>query len=137
MPMITVDQQATFTAPPIAIAVGPRLKYDSTEQDITRDGERKWTVQAAVTYTPDWAGGKGQAEVIEVTLAGEDPAASGIAPGTPVDFAGLRCGVMAAEKTETGRVRGGKLYWQAATVRPVTRPNGNGSRPAAAAARAE
>jgi hypothetical protein len=43
----------------------------------------------------------------------------GIAPGTSVEFADLRCGVSAPEKRENGRVVGGKLWFQASAVRPV------------------
>lgn len=117
--LITVAQQDTFTAPPIVMSVGPRMKFGSdTEQEVTRDGERKWTVQAAVSYAPEF-GMKAQAEVIEVTLTGEDPAAV-ISPGTPVEFERLRCGVSAPEKTDSGRVRGGRLYWMAQGVGPVS-----------------
>ena len=70
--MITVSQSETFSAPPIAMAVGPRLKFGTDEQDVTRDGERKWSVQVAVSYVPEF-GMKAQAEVIEVTHHGRGP----------------------------------------------------------------
>ena len=119
--IITVSQQDTFTAPPIVMSVGPRMKFGSdTEQEVTRDGERKWTVQAAVSYAPEF-GMKAVAEVIEVTITGEDPSAS-VAPGTPVEFNRLRCGVSAPEQRQRqdgsgSRVVGGRLYWMAAGVR--------------------
>lgn len=116
---ITVAQQDTFSAPPIALAAGPRLKFGSTEQDVSRDGEKKWTVQAAVTYVPEF-GMKPVAEVIEVTVTGGDDPSEFLAPGTPVEFNRLRVGVSAPEKRDNGRVVGGKLYWMATAVRPVS-----------------
>lgn len=117
--IITVDQQSTFTAPPIAMAAGPRLKFGTDEQDITRDGERKWSIQCAVSYTPE-PGMRAVAEVIEVVVTGgEDPSAA-ITPGTPVQFNRLRAGVSAPEKRDNGRIAGGRLYWMATGVRPVT-----------------
>jgi hypothetical protein len=119
--IITVSQQDTFTAPPIVMSVGPRLKFNSTEQDVTRDGELKWLVQVAVSYAPQF-GMKPVAEVIEVSVTGADPSAS-IAPGTPVEFNRLQVGVSAPEQRERKdggtRISGGRLYWMAAGVRPA------------------
>ncbi len=131
--MITVDQQSTFATPPLCMSVGPRMKYGTDQQDITRNGERKWSVQAAVSYVAE-NGMRPVAEVIDVGLVGEDPSAL-IQPGMPVQFDRLRTGVTAPEATQEGRVRGGRLYWMADGVRPFS-PNGNG-RPAPVAAKAE
>jgi hypothetical protein len=131
--MITVDQQATFASPPLCMSVGPRLKFGTDVQDVTRNGEKKWSVQVAVSYFPEY-GMRGVAEVIEIGLVGADPAAT-IQPGMPVQFDRLRCGVSAPEKTDEGRVRGGRLYWSADGVRPFS-GTGNG-RPVPAGARAE
>jgi hypothetical protein len=123
MPGILVISQAeTFTRPPIVMEVAPRLKFGSSEdQDVTRDGEPKWTVQAAVSYAPQF-GMKPVAEVIEVTITGADPSAD-VPPGTPVEFNRLQVGVSAPEQRERKeggtRVVGGKLYWMAAGVRPA------------------
>ncbi len=118
--LITVSQPETFSAAPIAMAVGPRLKFGTDEQDVNRDGERKWSVQVAVSYAPEF-GMKAVAEVIEVTITGDDPA---IDPGTPVEFNRLRVGVSAPEQRDNGRggnrVVGGKLYWMAAGVRAAS-----------------
>ena len=46
---LTIDTNATFQAV-LLMASGPKLKFGSTEQDISARGERKWDVQAAVTY---------------------------------------------------------------------------------------
>jgi len=134
--LITVSQAETFTAAPIVMAVSPKLEFNSDSQQVTRDGEKKWTVQAAVSYIPQY-GMKAVAEVIEITLVGEQPS---ISPGTSVEFNKLQVGVSAAEQRERKdgpgtRVVGGKLYWSAAGVRPAG-ASGNGH-PAPAGARAE
>jgi hypothetical protein len=115
MPTIYVDQGATFTAPPIAISTGPKLKFGTDVQDVNSDGEARWVVQAAVSYTPQY--GRQEAEVISVTLVGADP--SSITPGTVIEFQGLTAGVSAPEKRDSGRVVGGKLFWSATGVRPL------------------
>jgi hypothetical protein len=131
--MITVSQQETFSTPPLVMSAGPRLKFGTDQQDITRNGERKWSVQVAVSYFPDF-GMRAVAEVIEIGLTGEDPSLT-IQPGMPVQFDRLRVGATAPEATAEGRVRGGRLYWQADGVRPFS-GSGNG-KAAAAGARAE
>ena len=129
--MITVSQQETFSTPPLVMSAGPKLKFGSDQQDITRNGERKWSVQVAVTYFADY-GMRAQAEVIEVGLVGEAP---DVRPGMPVQFDRLRAGVSAPEKTDEGRVRGGRLYWSADGVRPFS-GSGNGH-PVTAGAKSE
>jgi hypothetical protein len=131
--MITVSQEETFQTPPLCMSVGPRNKFGTDQQDITRNGERKWSCQVAVSYFPDY-GMRAVAEVIEVGLTGEDPGLK-IQPGQPVQFDRLRVGATAPEKTEEGRVRGGRLYWQADGVRPFSGP-ANG-RPVTAGAKAD
>jgi hypothetical protein len=117
--LITVSQQETFTAPPIVMTVGPKLKFGSTDQDVSRDGEKKWSVQAAVSFGAEF-GMRPVAEVIEVTVTGEDPSAV-IAPGSAVEFSRLRLGISAPEQRERKeggtRVVGGKPYWLADGVR--------------------
>jgi hypothetical protein len=130
---IVVDQQSTFASPPFVMSVGPRLKFNSTEQDISRDGQRKWSCQVAVSYHAE-NGMRAQAEVIEVTIAGEDPSAI-VQPGMPVQFDRLRVGFSTPEmNSESGRIRGGKPFWQADGVRPFS-GTGNGH-PVAAGAKA-
>jgi hypothetical protein len=130
--MITVSQQETFSTPPLVMSAGPKLKFGTDTQDVTRNGERKWSVQVAVSYFADY-GMRAQAEVIEVGLVGGK--APEVEPGMPVQFDRLRCGVSAPEKTDEGRVRGGRLYWSADAVRPF---NGSGNgRPVPAGAKAE
>src|SRR5215475_6446235 len=63
---LTIDKAATFQAV-LLMASGPKLKFGSTEQDISARGERKWDVQAAVTYHAE-PGMKPVSEVIAVTV---------------------------------------------------------------------
>ena len=65
---LTIDTTATFQAV-LLMASGPKLKFGSTEQDISARGERKWDVQAAVTYHAE-PGMKPVSEVIAVTVTG-------------------------------------------------------------------
>ena len=73
---LTIDIAATFQAV-LLMASGPKLKFGSTEQDICARGERKWDVQAAVTYVAE-PGLKPVSEVIAVTVTG--PATDPCAP---------------------------------------------------------
>jgi len=121
---LTIDTNATFQAV-LLMASGPKLKYLSTEQDISARGERKWDVQAAVTFHPE-PGMKPVSEVIAVTVTGPgtDPCA-GLAPGTAIAFDRLRVGFSVPEARENGRgIRGGRPWYQATEVRPAhqTRP---------------
>ena len=67
---ITVSQQETFSTPPLVMSVGPKLKFGSDHQDITRNGERKWSCQAACQLLQRLRH-EARAEVIEVGLVGE------------------------------------------------------------------
>jgi hypothetical protein len=114
---LTIDIAATFQAV-LLMASGPKLKFGSTEQDISARGERKWDVQAAVTYHAE-PGMKPVSEVIAVTVTGPpaDPCGS-IAPGTAIVFDKMRVGFSPPEARENGRgIRGGRPWYAAANVR--------------------
>src|ERR1700722_3873922 len=99
---LTIDLAATFQTV-LLMASGPKLKFGSTEQDISARGERKWEVQAAVTYVPE-PGLKPVSEVIAVPVPG--PAAApcaGLPGGSAIVFARLRVGFSAPEARENGR----------------------------------
>lgn len=84
---LTIDTNATFQAV-LLMPSGPKLKFGSTEQDISARGECKWDVQAAVTYHAE-PGMKPVSEVITVTGPGTDPCAA-IPRGTPIVFDRMR-----------------------------------------------
>ncbi|HEY2640247.1 MAG TPA: hypothetical protein VGI66_10250 [Streptosporangiaceae bacterium] len=116
---LTIDITATFQAV-LLMASGPKLKFGSTEQDVSARGERKWDVQAAVTYFAE-PGMKPVSEVIAVTVTGpgSDPCAS-IPPGTPIVFDRMRVGFSVPEARENGRgIRGGRPWYQATDVHQV------------------
>jgi hypothetical protein len=113
---LTIDTTATFQAL-LLMASGPKLKFGSTEQDISARGERKWDVQAAVTFHAE-PGMKPVSEVIAVTVTGPatDPCA-GLASGTAIVFDRLRVGFSVPEARENGRgIRGGRPWYQAGDV---------------------
>jgi hypothetical protein len=119
-----INTRETFAAM-LLLSSGPRMRYGTDEQDITQNGERKWSAELAVTMHPE-AGRRPVSEVISVGLIGgnEDPARS-IMPGTPVEVDGFQVGVMAPEKREgSNRISGGKAYFSATAIRPAAGVNG-------------
>jgi len=117
----TVDARATF-AVALFMGSGPKLKFGSDTQDINSAGERKWTVQLAVTFFPEY-GMAPASDVIPVTmLGGTDPAAD-LTPGTPVDLDAFKVGISAPEQRERKdggtRVVGGKPFYSASAIRPA------------------
>ena len=110
---LTIDTNATFQAV-LLMASGPKLKFGSTEQDISARGERKWDVQAAVTYHAE-PGMKPVSEVIAVTVTGPPPTrAPRSRPGTPIVFD--RC-ASASPSPKPARTAAGS-----AAAAPGTRP---------------
>jgi hypothetical protein len=115
---ITIDAPKTF-ATMIAMSVGPKLKFGTDQQDISASGERKWTVQAAVTYLGEY-GMRPVSEVVDVTITrGEQPV---ITPGQVIELVDLRCGISAPERRDNGRISGGRLYFMASDARPASVP---------------
>ena len=86
---LTIDAAATFQAV-LLMASGPKLKFGSTEQDISARGERKWDVQAAVTYRPTFDGQRLQSEVIGITIAALNDPVDGVPVPSAVVFDQLR-----------------------------------------------
>lgn len=105
----------------------PRLEFGTERQEISATGEKKWTVDCAVTYIPV-PGMRPQSDVLTVTVTGpaSDPGLA-IPPGSQVELEQLRVGVSAPEKRDNGRIAGGRAYFMASGIRSV---NGRGSSPA-------
>ena len=115
---IHVDTDATF-ATLILMGITEKTKFGTDIPEVSALGEKKYTAEVAVQYRAE-NGMRAVSEVISATITGGDHAAIlGIAPGSPVVLDGLRCGVSAPEKREDGRVRGGKLYFMASSIRPA------------------
>lgn len=112
---LTVSTQQTFTTM-LLLSAAQKMKFGTDQPDITKNGERKYAVEVAVTYLAE-NGMRPVSEVISVGLIGGDLPT--IAPGTAIEFDTLRAGVSAPEKKENGRVTGGKLWWQGSGLRPA------------------
>jgi hypothetical protein len=116
--MLTVDVRSTFAAM-IVMSVAEKMKFGTEVPEVNAAGERKYTAELAVTYLAE-NGMRPVSEVISATITGGDhQAILSIPPGTPVTLDKLRCGVSAPEKRDDGRVRGGRLWFSAAGIRPV------------------
>ena len=114
---VHVDIRATF-ATILLMSIAEKLKFGTEVPEVSANGEAKYTAELAVTYRAE-NGMKPVSEVISATLTGGDRnAILSIPPGSVVEVAGLRCGVSAPEKRDDGRVRGGRLYWMAGSIRP-------------------
>jgi hypothetical protein len=121
-----IDAGATFSAL-LLMQSGPKHEFGTETQAISKSGERKWSVQVAATWQPEY-GMRPVAEVIEVTLTGADPG-NGIAPGTPIELINLRVGVSAPEMRDNGRgpkVTGGRAWYSATGIRAGQIANGRG-----------
>ncbi len=112
-----LDQSQTFAGPPIALMAVVKTKFGSDEPDISKSGERRYVIHAAVTFRPD-NGMPPQSEVLQITITGGSDPTQVIQPGMPVEFEALRCGFTAPEQRPDGRVRGGKPFFGASAVRP-------------------
>jgi hypothetical protein len=112
-----INAEATFATAPLLMGCMPKLKYGTADQDVSANGERKWEVQAAVTFQAA-PGMRPVSEVLSVTVTGP-PAnpAEHIAPGSPVVFDGFKVGWSAPETNDSGRIRGGKPWYQATGLR--------------------
>jgi hypothetical protein len=114
---VPVDQ-AAFTRL-MLVSLEPKVDRDTGVQFTSKDGaERKWVVQVVASLPSRWDVGRSESEVLSVTLTCAEDPSSQVMEGDKVWFDGLSVGVMAPEKNEeTGRIRGGKLFWGAAGIR--------------------
>lgn len=120
---ITVDQAQTFAAE-LLMSSGRKVKYGTQGEVATNaQGVPQWTCEVAVTYRGK-PGDRVVSEVLTVTITRDGDPFTGIAPGSAIQFDGLRAGLSAPESTDSGRIRGGRLWWQADGLHAV-----NGTRP--------
>ena len=101
------------------VTVEPRTDRETGVQYTSQDGsERKWTVQVVASLPSRWDSGRTDSEVLSVTVTCADDPTGHVAEGDQVEFKDLTVGVMPPERNQdTGRIRGGKLFWQASGVR--------------------
>jgi|SRR6185437_5276427 len=118
---IAIDTRNTFAAA-IFLGASQKMLFGTDQPDVAKDGQRKFAADVAVTYLAE-PGRKPVSEVISVSVLGTDPAAT-ITAGSPVEFDGLTCGVMAPQRNDRGGVSGGKLYFMARAIRASAPANG-------------
>lgn len=113
-----VDVAATFTSVMLVSAM-PKEKFGASgQQETNSEGVPKWTVEAAVTFTPTIHGMKPLSELISVTITDRTPPGQGLNPGTPIVFDGFRVGLNPPEVRDT-KLRGGKLWYSATGLRSL------------------
>jgi len=123
---VPVDQ-AAFTRM-MVVSIEPRMAFEFDQETRKRretgiqatssDGlERKWTVQVVISM-PSRFDSRTQSEVVPVTVTcAEDPTTQ-VMEGDRAWFDNLTVGVMKPEEDkESGRIVGGKLFWQATGIR--------------------
>jgi hypothetical protein len=122
-----VDQSAftriTFVLcePKMAAEVGPDgVRRPTGVQQTSADGlMRKWNVQAVFSQPSRFDSARTESEVKDVTVTSvEDPGAS--VNGGDIRFVGLAAGAMAPEQSESGRIRGGKIFLSATGVQSAS-----------------
>jgi hypothetical protein len=112
---VPVDQ-AAFTRL-MLVAVEPRNDRETGIQLTSKDGtERKWTIQVVAMMPSRWDASRSDSEVLQVTVTSAEDPSGQVAEGDQVRFDNLTVGVMAPEQGESGRIRGGKLFWSASGV---------------------
>jgi hypothetical protein len=111
---------STFTSA-IVMATAPKLVFGTQtgEHDTNAAGVLKWTAQVAVSYAPDSNGMTAPAEVLNVSVAADTDPGITCPPGTSVTFDQLRVGLNPPEKRDNGTIRGGRLWYSAAGIRPA------------------
>jgi len=113
-----VDVAATFTSAMLVSSM-PKEKFGAQgQQETNAGGVPKWTVEAAVTFTPTIPGMKPLSELISVTITDHAAPGQGLNPGTPIVFDGFRVGLNPPEVRDS-KLRGGRLYYSAAGFRSL------------------
>jgi len=109
--------QAAFTRL-MLVEIAPKADRDTGAQYTSKDGsERKWTVQVVASLPSRFDVSRTDSEVLAVTVTCSEDPREYVTEGDPVEFDGFTVGVMPPESGENGRIRGGKLFWQASGVR--------------------
>jgi hypothetical protein len=99
------------------VEIAPKSDRETGIQYTTKDGtERKWTAQVVASMPSRFDSARTDSEVLSVTVTCSDDPLGKVAEGDQVWFTGLTVGVMPPEQGESGRIRGGKLFWQAAGI---------------------
>ena len=114
-----IDSGRSFAAA-FLMASAPKPKFGApSEQEHSADGTPKWVAQVAVTFIPQGTMAP-VSEVLTVTVTCPRNPGEDIPAGSPVVFDDLRVGVSAPEKRDNGTIRGGRLWYSAAGLRPAS-----------------
>ena len=112
--------QAAFTRL-MLVELAPKTDRETGRQITSKDGtERKFTAQVVASLPSRWESGRTDSEVLQVTVTTADDPMGKVHEGEMVWFDGFTVGVMPPEQGEGGRIRGGKLFWQATGIQPRT-----------------
>lgn len=99
-----IDTSRTF-AQLMLVSSGPKLKFQSADQDVTAQGERKWEVQVVGTWHPR-NGMPATTEVLKVTIVGgSTEPANGLPGGTLVELVDFAVGMSAPEHNAKGGIK--------------------------------
>jgi hypothetical protein len=107
-----VDQAATFSGVAF-LSSSPKVKFDETAQETTKDGVPKWEVQVIGGFRNGF--GKTDNEIMKITVAAHKDPAEGLTQFTPVHLNGFEVGVM-EKKNRTGEIVGVQVYYKAEAV---------------------
>jgi hypothetical protein len=110
---------ARFTAL-IFMGCEPKLDRETGIQHTTKDGlSKKWAVLVAAAKPASYDADRTESDTLQVTVTSPDDPATGLTMGMPVTLDDFSVGVMAPEAGEGGKIRGGRLFWSASSVRAL------------------
>lgn len=121
MPINSVPvDQAGFTRL-LLVEIAPKADRETGRQITSADGlARKWTAQVVASMPSRFEAGRTDSEVLSVTITSSDDPVGKVTEGDQVWFTDLTAGVMAPEQSESGRIRGGKLFFGATGIQSRT-----------------
>jgi hypothetical protein len=112
--------QAAFTRL-MLVEIAPKADRETGVQFTSKDGlDKKWTAQVVASMPSRFDATRTDSEVLSVTVTCADDPVGKVVEGDQVWFTGLTVGVMPPEAGEGGRIRGGKLFWQATGIQSRT-----------------
>lgn len=114
-----IDQARTFKAL-VFLSCQPKKAFGSDQQEMTKDGQGKWTVEVLGAAFDGFGGTT--SEVMKVSMAGRTNPAEGITNFTPIELGDFEVGVMEkTKKTGDGgeRVIGVTVWFRASEIKLV------------------
>ena len=115
-----VDQAATFSAV-VLLSCEPKLKFDSDQQDATRDGVPKWELQCVCGFRDQF--GRTSNEVLKIGVASSSNPADGVPQFSPVQLVNFVVGAM-EKRSRDGDLTGITVWYRADEVRPLSATSG-------------